>query len=118
MMEPQSERTAVRKEPVTKADVLVSLANEMIRCGLSHMLSELSIVGSVQSCAEPGTTGDLLRTGDFDVVIVSLHPSVGAVQRVLHEASERGVYSLLLLRHADEALLPEVAELPVDGFIL
>jgi two-component system, NarL family, nitrate/nitrite response regulator NarL len=98
--------------------VLVSINNELMRCGLSQMLSELPAVSAVRPGNDPESTISLLATGEFDVVILSVETPDESTRQILCTAAAYRTASLFLLRQADDALIPEVAALPVDGFLL
>jgi DNA-binding NarL/FixJ family response regulator len=96
--------------------VLVSIDNELTRCGLSQMLADLPMVRSVQPGTDVAATTRLLETGQYQIVIVAADGRGADV--VLAAAERTGTSSLFLLRQPEDALLPEVAALAVDGFLL
>ncbi|MEO3780297.1 response regulator transcription factor [Micromonospora sp. B11E3] len=98
--------------------VLVAIENELTRCGLSQMLADLPMVTTVQPGGDPLATTRLLETGDYQVLIVSADGPPGGTDAVLAAAARTGTSSLFLLRQPEDALLPEVAALSVDGFLL
>ncbi|MGQ0841963.1 LuxR C-terminal-related transcriptional regulator [Actinokineospora sp.] len=98
--------------------VLVSIDNELMRYGLTQMLSELPIVGFVRSVGDYDATAALLSGGRFDVVVVSVATAVEVTERIVHAARQHGAASLLLLRQSEDALAPNVAALDVSGFLL
>ncbi|SCE99786.1 DNA-binding response regulator, NarL/FixJ family, contains REC and HTH domains [Micromonospora viridifaciens] len=98
--------------------VLVSIDNELTRCGLSQMLADLAMVATVEAGGGPQATARLLETGAYQIVIVSADGSLGGTDLVLAAAARSGTSSLFLLRTPEDALLPEVAALSVDGFLL
>lgn len=98
--------------------VLVSIDNELTRCGLTQMLADLPMVTTVHPGADPQTTIRMLETGDYQLVIVSADSPRGGTDEVLAAAARAGTSSLFLLRQPEDALMPQVAALSVDGFLL
>lgn len=98
--------------------VLVSVADELIRCGVSQLLSELPVVASVAESPAPEATSTLLAETEYDVVIVSADGAIDVTGAIVRTAARRETSSLLLLRQVEDALEPEVSGLPVDGFLL
>lgn len=98
--------------------VLVATDNEVTRCGLSQMLADLPMVTAVRAGSEPRATTRLLETGQYQVLIVAVDGVVRGAEEMLAAAARAGVSTLVLLRRTEDALLPEVAALPVDGFLL
>ncbi|HEY0697416.1 MAG TPA: response regulator transcription factor [Micromonospora sp.] len=107
---PQSEERGLR--------VLVWIDNELTRCGLTQMLSDLSMVSVVRPGPDPETAASMLATGEYEVVIVSSDGPIEATSSLLYVAARTNTHSLFLLRQAEDALLPAVAALSVDGFLL
>lgn len=116
MAEAEPTRWPSRDE--SRVRVLVSVDNELLRCGLSQMLSELALVSAVDASPAPAATVPLLVSGEFDVVVLAADPASETTAAIVRTAAQSGVHSLFLLRCADDALAPTVAELPVDGFLL
>ncbi|QSB14004.1 response regulator transcription factor [Natronosporangium hydrolyticum] len=98
--------------------ILVAVGDELIRCGVSQLLSGLSMVGSVVECSGVEGAVSLLGVRDFDVVLVSVSGGVEGVGEVVGVAGERGASSLLLLRSAEDGLTSEWCGLGADGFLL
>lgn len=97
--------------------VLVSVPNEMVRCGLSTMLLDAPSVGDVQGCGDLKVATRLLASRQFDVLVLSPLPCPEAAERLAVLASERGTKPLLLLHSPDEQLLSRAASMPVAGFL-
>lgn len=108
----------LRTVPALRLSVLVSVRNEMMRCGLSTMLADLPIVSSVHDSGDVAETVRMVNDGHFDVLVLS--PVVGfeAVEQLTALAGQHAMRTLLLLQGADEQLLTRAASLPVDGFLL
>lgn len=108
----------LRSGPVLRLSVLVSVRNEMMRCGLSTMLADLPTVSSVHDSGDVAETVRMVNDGHFDVLVLS--PVVGfeAVEQLTTLAGQHATRTLLLLQGADEQLLTRAASLPVDGFLL
>ena len=104
--------------PFLGFSILVSIRNEMMRCGLSTMLADLPSVSAVKDSGDVGETGRLLAQESFDVLVLSPVVGLEAVEELLAVAAEQEVDSLLLLQGADEQLLTRAAALPVGGFLL
>ncbi|SCG54315.1 DNA-binding response regulator, NarL/FixJ family, contains REC and HTH domains [Micromonospora halophytica] len=98
--------------------VLVAIDNELTRCGLSQMLADLPMVRAVHAGGEPHATTRLLETGRYQILIVAVDGSAQGTDAMLAAAARAGTSTLFLLRRTEDALLPEVAALPVDGFLL
>ncbi|MFC4149896.1 LuxR C-terminal-related transcriptional regulator [Micromonospora mangrovi] len=98
--------------------VLVAIDNELTRCGLSQMLGDLPMVTAVQPGDDPHVTARLLESGAYQILIISADGPPGGADALLAAAARGGTSSLFLLRQAEDALLPEVAALSVDGFLL
>lgn len=104
--------------PSLRLSILVSIRNEMMRCGLSTMLADLPSVSAVQDSGDVAETSQLLPRGSFDVLVLSPVIGLEAVGELLALAAQHEVSSLLLLPGADEQLLTRAAALPVGGFLL
>ncbi|MEV0001642.1 response regulator transcription factor [Micromonospora sp. NPDC050980] len=98
--------------------ILVAIDNELTRCGLSQMLGDLPMVTAVQPEGDPHVTARLLESGAYQILIISAGGPTGGADALLAAAARGGTSSLFLLRQAEDALLPEVAALSVDGFLL
>lgn len=104
--------------PSLRLSILVSISNEMMRCGLHTMLADLPSVSAVQDSGDVAETSQLLPRGSFDVLVLSPVIGLEAVGELLAVAAQHEVRSLLLLQGADEQLLTRAAALPVGGFLL
>lgn len=107
-----------RAVPALRLSVLVSVRNEMMRCGLSTMLTDLPSVSSVHDSGDVADTVRLVTGGQFDVLVLSPVVGFDAVEQLTALASQHGFRTLLLLQGLDEQLLTRAASLPVDGFLL
>lgn len=104
--------------PPLRLSVLVSVRNEMARCGLRTMLVGLPSVSVVQDSGTVAETTALLAGGSPDVLVLSSAMGLPAVEELLAVAGQHEVRSLLLLPGTDEQLPTRAAALPVGGFLL
>jgi DNA-binding NarL/FixJ family response regulator len=104
--------------PVLRLSVLVSVRNEMMRCGLSTMLKDLPAVASVRGSGDVADTVRQVTGQQFDVLVLSPVMGLETVEQLAAVAAQHGVRTLLLLQGVDEQLLIRAASLPVDGFLL
>src|SRR3712207_3391897 len=95
--------------PTLRLSVLVSVRNEMMRCGLSTMLTDLPSVASVCDCGDVADTLRLVSGDRFDVLVLSPVVGLDAVEQLAAVASQHGVRTLLLLQAVDEQLLTRAA---------
>ncbi|MBN1171340.1 MAG: response regulator transcription factor [Micromonosporaceae bacterium] len=97
--------------------MLVCIDSELVRRGLSAMLSALDFVGEVRSCIV-STLDSSSSVFPFDVLIVSCEDLVDSrAYLVAEDAVRRGAKILVLLGRQVEENLDAVTQLPGHGFL-
>ena len=107
----------VQTVPAHRFVVLVSVPNEMMRCGLQTMLAGLPSVSAVYDSGDVAETGRLIADEPIEVLVLSPVVGFDAVEQLAALAAQHDVRTLLL-QSTDEQLLTRAAALPVDGFLL
>lgn len=109
----------VQLEPLPHQDrlrVLVLVYNELVRYGLSTMLSRLSMVEHFDVVGERGEACQLLSTQGYDVAILPCGEE--CLEQLDAEVVLASTRVLLLLTEADRQHVDSVARNKCDGFLL
>jgi two-component system, NarL family, nitrate/nitrite response regulator NarL len=101
--------------------VLISVASEVVRLGVSTMLATLPEVEAVLERSDLATTLEMLDSGTITVVLTS-PPLPGEDYCLMVEAAARGKTRILVLLRdydvSDGDLITQAVSLPADGYIL
>ncbi|MEU8622535.1 response regulator transcription factor [Streptomyces sp. NPDC048623] len=98
--------------------VLVALSGEVIRWGICNMLERLDPPRHIQPHSDVVTASQVLRDGQYSLVIVDATDGEDDLLRLAEEAAELGVKVLVLLDRADAGTVERIASLPADGFLV
>lgn len=103
------------------AQVLITVASEVIRSGLRTMLATLPEVAAVHERSDLAVALELLASGTVTVVLTS-SPLPGEDYGAIVEAAARGkARTLVLLRDYDVSdcdVITQAVSMPADGYIL
>ncbi|GAA2513477.1 response regulator transcription factor [Winogradskya humida] len=114
----QAECDEPRAWPGAGPAVLTVLPHEITRRGIGSLLDGLSRRPATEACASPGEAVDRLRTESFDLLIVSAAYGEPQLTELVERATPYGVKVLLLLESAEPGLIPWIATIPFDGYLI
>jgi two-component system nitrate/nitrite response regulator NarL len=99
--------------------IIVSLPDEVTRCGLRAMLSSLRTVTATTTCANPQEAIELLSSRRFDVLILDANAKEETCKQIAAVASRNNAKVILLLNGTNPEQAAAVADtVPTAGFLL